>query len=69
MMKLLPRGVLIIGATSLSILFFSCNGSDYGVLQPNPENLCKCLPVEPDIVDYRHAAKHVAIPSMTPIEI
>ena len=69
MMKSFRRGVLVFGAASLSILFFSCSGSDYGVLQPNPEDLCKCLPIEPDIADYRHAAKHVAIPSMTPIEI
>ena len=69
MMKLFRRGVFIIGAASLSTLFFSCNGSDYGVLQPNPEDLCKCLPIEPDIVDYRHTAKHVPIPSMTPVEI
>ena len=46
----------------------SCKGSDYGVLQPNPEDLCKCLPIEPDIADYRHIAKHVPIPSMTPVE-
>jgi len=46
----------------------SCKGTDYGVLQPNPEDLCKCLPIEPDIADYRHIAKHVPIPSMTPVE-
>jgi len=68
MMKSFRRGVLIASAAFAAILFFSCNGSDYGVLQPNPEDLCKCLPVEPDIVDYRHTAKHVAIPTMTPIE-
>lgn len=66
-MKLLRR-VLTISTAMLGILFFSCKGSDYGVLQPNPEDLCKCLPLEPDIVDYRHTAKHVAIPTMTPVE-
>jgi hypothetical protein len=69
MMKSFRRGVFIVGAASLGILIFSCNGSDYGVLQPNPEDLCKCLPIEPDIADYRHAAKHVPIPPMTPVEI
>lgn len=47
----------------------SCTGQDFGVLQPSPEDLCKCLPIEPDIADFRHVAKHQAIPSMTPVEI
>jgi hypothetical protein len=34
----------------------------------NPD-ICNCLPLEPDAVDYRHAAKHVPIPSGTPREI
>jgi len=68
-MRLLRLGLLILVTVSLGILFFSCQGSDYGVLQPNPENLCNCLPIEPDIADYRHIAKHIAIPSSTPAEI
>jgi len=47
----------------------SCKGSDYGVVQPNPEDLCKCLPVEPDIADFRHIAKHTAIPNIAAQEI
>jgi hypothetical protein len=47
----------------------SCKGSDYGVLQPTPEDLCKCLPIEPDIADFRHVAKHVAIPNIAAEEI
>lgn len=47
----------------------SCAGQDFGVLQPSPEDLCKCLAIEPDIADFRHVAKHQAIPSMTPVEI
>ena len=51
--------------TSMTILvglaILSCSGQDYGFLQPTPEDLCKCLPIEPDIADYRHAAKHVPI--------
>jgi len=47
----------------------SCKGSDYGVLQPTPEDLCKCLPIEPDIADFRHTAKHVAIPNIAAQEI
>ena len=47
----------------------SCAGTDYGVLQPTPADLCKCLPVEPDIADFRHIAKHVAIPNIAAQEI
>jgi hypothetical protein len=47
----------------------SCSGSDYGVLQPTPEDLCRCLPVEPDIADFRHVAKHVAILNIAAQEI
>ena len=57
---------------SAIVLWFatgSCNGSDYGVLQPTPEDLCKCLPIEPDIADFRHTAKHVVIPTIAAQEI
>jgi hypothetical protein len=57
---------------SAIVLWFatgSCNGSNYGVLQPTPEDLCKCLPIEPDIADFRHIAKHVAIPTIATQEI
>jgi hypothetical protein len=47
----------------------SCNGQDFGFLQPTPEDLCKCLPLEPDIADYRHAAKHVPIPNIAAQEV
>jgi len=47
----------------------SCKGSDYGVLQPSPEDLCKCIPIEPDIADFRHLAKHMPIPNIAAQEI
>jgi len=47
----------------------SCKGSDYGVLQPTPEDLCRCIPFEPDIADFRHVAKHQAIPTIAAQEI
>ena len=47
----------------------SCNGQDFGVLQPTPKDLCKCLPIEPDIADYRHLAKHVPIPNIAAQEV
>jgi hypothetical protein len=30
------------------------------------ENICNCLPLLPDVADYRHNAKHVPIPSSPP---
>jgi len=33
------------------------------------KDICGCLALEPDAADYRHNAKHVAIPSGTPREI
>jgi hypothetical protein len=60
--------LLLIGALlALSFRMLACSGQDLGVLQP--EDLCKCLPIEPDIADYRHAAKHMPIPNMPPVEI
>jgi hypothetical protein len=61
--------VWIAGAMLLWFAAGSCTGSDYGVLQPTPEDLCKCLPVEPDIADFRHIAKHTAIPNIAAQEI
>jgi len=48
----------------LALVVVSCKGQDFGVLQPTPKDLCQCLPIEPDIADYRHLAKHVAIPNI-----
>ncbi len=59
----------VTGAMLLWFAAGSCTGSDYGVLQPTPEDLCKCLPVEPDIADFRHIAKHTAIPNIAAQEI
>jgi len=53
----------------LTLTFFSCKGQDVGILQPTPADLCNCLPIEPDIADYRHLAKHVPIPAVTPQEV
>lgn len=33
------------------------------------KDICGCLPQEPDIADYRHAAKHLPLPDITPQEI
>jgi len=42
-------------------------GSKLGTIEP--QDLCNCLPIEPDIADYRHLAKHVPIPNVTAQEI
>ena len=55
---------LTAGTILLVLIGVSCKGQDYGILQPTPEDLCKCLPIEPDIADYRHLAKHVPIPNI-----
>jgi hypothetical protein len=57
------------GVILLGLLTVGCNGGSYGVLQPNPEDLCKCIPIEPDILDFRHLAKHVPIPAVAAQEI
>ena len=68
-MGFFARATLLAGITALAAFASGCAGSDFGILQPNPEDLCKCIPIEPDIADYRHLAKHVAIPSMQAVEI
>jgi hypothetical protein len=66
-MKNRYRLLLTCALLALSLRLIACSGQDFGVLQP--QDLCKCLPVEPDIADYRHAAKHVPISNMPPVEI
>jgi hypothetical protein len=53
----------------LAAVMVNCSGQDYGFLQPTPEDLCKCLPAEPDLLDYRHAAKHVPVPNVAPQDV
>jgi len=57
----------LIGALVLFTgLALSCGGLNVGEVQP--QDICRCTPLEPDITDYRHPEKHVPIPSMLPIE-
>lgn len=53
----------------MALVIMSCSGQDFGFLQPTPKDLCKCLPIEPDISDYRHLAKHVPIPNIPAQEV
>src|SRR5260370_17577035 len=57
----LVGGVALYFASTLS-----CGGVNFGEVQP--QDLCKCVPLEPPIADFRHYQKHVPIPNMTPIE-
>jgi hypothetical protein len=62
--------IYLTGMTILAALVIvSCSGQDFGIFQPTPEDLCKCLPLEPDIADYRHVAKHVPIPNIVAQEV
>jgi hypothetical protein len=64
------KQIVLVGSVAwLALLSVACNGGSFGVLQPNPEDLCKCLPIEPDIADFRHLAKHVPIPAIAAQEI
>src|ERR1700682_426088 len=59
----MKRTLLVGFLTVLALLSPAGNGTAYGILQPSPEDLCKCLPIEPAILDFRHIAKHVPIPN------
>lgn len=62
--------IYLAGMTTLiALATLSCNGQDFGFLQPTPEDLCKCVPLEPDVADYRHAAKHVPIADFVAQEV
>jgi hypothetical protein len=61
--KFVLQGVLL-----FVILNLSCSGIK-DISQAISQDICGCLPLEPDAADYRHAAKHVPLPSATPQEI
>lgn len=56
-------------AGSVVVLLLAAVIVSCGALQNHITNLCNCLPLEPDATDYRHAAKHVPLPNVTPQEI
>lgn len=63
------RGLLFIAIIgSLSLGYVHCGATtQLGTVEP--KDICNCLPIEPDIADYRHLAKHVSLPSVPPQEI
>jgi len=65
--KRLIRFSLVGGVALYFASTLSCGGLNLGEVQP--QDLCKCVPLEPPIADFRHYQKHVPIPNnMTPIE-
>ncbi len=64
--KRLIRVSLVGGVALYFASTLSCGGVNFGEVQP--QDLCKCVPLEPPGADFRHYQKHVPIPNMTPIE-
>ncbi|MGH9524867.1 MAG: hypothetical protein ACRD3E_20270, partial [Terriglobales bacterium] len=63
------RAFLLVGTTGLLSLGYLHCGATTQLGQAEPKDICNCLAVAPDISDYRHAAKHVPLPNVTPQEI
>ena len=60
--------LLLVSVMGLALNYTHCGAtSEIGKIQPS--DICNCLPVEPDYTDYRHAAKHVPLPDVTPQEV
>lgn len=60
------KQVLLAGLASVVLTGVLSCGTSLNVLEP--ADLCKCVPLAPAFADYRHVAKHVPIPAITPIE-
>lgn len=58
-----PRWVSLQAVLLLVFVSMSCS------VLSHVETICNCLPLLPDISDYRHAAKHVPLPNGTPQQI
>lgn len=54
------RTLTLAGLTALISLNWSCSAL---------KDICNCVPYEPNALDYRHDAKHVPLPAVTPVEI
>src|SRR5260370_34605198 len=62
----LIRVSLVGGVALYFVSTLSCGGVNFGEVQP--QDLCKCVPLEPPNADFRHYQKHVPISNLTPIE-
>ena len=68
-MKIGRKTVIRLQALLLLVFITMSCGTINRIINPHVNDLCNCVPVAPDTVDYRHVAKHVPIPSGTPQEI
>jgi hypothetical protein len=58
-MRITSKRLSLVKAALLAVLCtVSCNTLN------QTQNICNCLPLLPDVANYRHNAKHVPIPSM-----
>jgi hypothetical protein len=64
--RLLTRRILSSTVGLIAGVIFSCGSVNTNSLN---QGICSCIPLAPDITDYRHVAKHVALPMQTPEEI
>ncbi len=67
--KHLLISLLLCAVAWISFNYIGCGGTTSGLGNLQSQDICNCLPIEPDIADYRHAAKHVPIPDVTPQEV
>src|SRR5205814_8895889 len=59
----LPGRLLLGLLVPLALTHTHCGAtSDLGTVEPH--DICSCLPIEPEIADYRHLAKHVPLPNI-----
>lgn len=56
--------MVVVSAAVAAIV--SCSFSQAAKFEP--KDICNCVAVAPDASDYRHVAKHMPIPAITPIE-
>jgi hypothetical protein len=58
---------LVASSVLLAGVVLSCGSLNVGEVQP--QDICNCTPLEPDLDDYRHAEKHIPIPVMVASKI
>jgi hypothetical protein len=67
--KSLTEFFLLGGVLVLAMQMLSCENIDRNLRAIQPKDVCTCLAIEPDILDYRHNAKHVPIRDIAAEEI
>jgi hypothetical protein len=54
------KPIALVASLVLLEVALSCGSLNVGEVQP--QDICRCTPLEPDFADYRHAEKHIPIP-------